>query len=177
MSFMKTMMSKWTVLFCIVAVMFALNASYVSADTNGTELQVVKAETLEVQLGEEWTGVQFQLMTDAGIYPEKISVDDDGILRLELGGSSKYTLSCLNSATAVSEETEKNDEVKCSGKSNKSEETEQKNALQNTKTVAGIPIMHIVLFAGGMLIAVTILLILHQVTQGKDGEEDDEEDC
>ena len=34
--------------------------------TNGTELEVVQAQQLEIQLGQAWTGVEFQLRTDAG---------------------------------------------------------------------------------------------------------------
>ena len=67
------------------------------ADTDGTEIQVVQPEQLEIQLGPAWTGVEFQLQTDAGLYPEPISVGEDGILRLEIGGSSRYVLSCLSS--------------------------------------------------------------------------------
>lgn len=37
--------------------------------TNGDELQVMKAEQLEIQLGADWAGVEFQLKTDAGVYP------------------------------------------------------------------------------------------------------------
>ena len=73
----------------------------VYADTDGTELQVTEASTLEIQLGADWVGVEFQLKTDVGMYPDTISVGDDGVLRLEIGGSSTYTLSCLNSSVAV----------------------------------------------------------------------------
>ena len=38
-------------------------------DTDGTELQVAQPVILEVQLGTQWAGVEFQLKTDAGLYP------------------------------------------------------------------------------------------------------------
>lgn len=38
-------------------------------DTDGTELQVAQPVILEVQLGPQWAGVEFQLKTDAGLYP------------------------------------------------------------------------------------------------------------
>ena len=38
-------------------------------DTDGTELQVAQPVILEVQLGPQWVGVEFQLKTDAGLYP------------------------------------------------------------------------------------------------------------
>lgn len=33
--------------------------------TDGSELQVAQPEQLEIQLGAEWAGVEFQLKTDA----------------------------------------------------------------------------------------------------------------
>ena len=61
--------------------------------TSGDELQVVQAQKLEIQLGTEWSGTKFKLKTDAGLYPDEIVVGEDGFLRLEIGGSSFYTLS------------------------------------------------------------------------------------
>ena len=66
--------------------------------TDGTELQVAQPEQLEIQLGAEWAGVEFQMKTDAGLYPGTIPVSQDGVLRLEIGGSKSYVLTCLNSA-------------------------------------------------------------------------------
>lgn len=71
MNSMRRIKNKGISFLCIIFLMFTLNVTYAFADTDGTELQVIKAETLEVQLGEEWAGVQFQLMTDAGILPRK----------------------------------------------------------------------------------------------------------
>ena len=67
----------------------------VSADTDGTELNLLEPSKLEIQLGNDWSGVQFQLKTDVGVYPEEIEVGEDGVLRLEIGGSSTYVLTCL----------------------------------------------------------------------------------
>lgn len=72
-------------------------------DTDGTELQVAQPVMLEVQLGTQWAGVEFQLKTDAGLYPGTISVGQDGILRMELGNSGSYILSCMNSTVTVPE--------------------------------------------------------------------------
>ena len=73
----------------------------VKADTDGTELNVLAPSKLEIQLGQDWSGVQFQLKTDVGLYPEEITVGEDGVLRLEIGGSSTYILTCLNSEVAA----------------------------------------------------------------------------
>ena len=63
--------------------------------TDGTEIQVMEAEQLELQLGKEWAGTEFQLKTDAGLYPGTITVGEDGVLRTELGGSTRYILTCM----------------------------------------------------------------------------------
>lgn len=69
--------------------------------TNGTELEVVQAQQLEIQLGQAWSGVEFQLRTDAGKYPDAIPVGEDGVLRVEIGGSENYLLTCLASQVEV----------------------------------------------------------------------------
>ena len=66
------------------------------ADTDGSEIQVVSPSYLEVQLGPAFAGTEFQFRTDTGIYPGLIQVGEDGVLRLEIGGSSHYILSCVS---------------------------------------------------------------------------------
>ena len=55
--------------------------------TTGDELQLMEAQKLEIQLGTDWAGVEFQLKTDAGLYPGTVKVGQDGVLRMEIGGS------------------------------------------------------------------------------------------
>lgn len=74
--------------------------------TEGSEMQVLQAEQLEIQLGTDWAGVEFELKTDAGMYPGTIPVGEDGVLRLEIGGSSSYILTCLNSEVSVPDPTQ-----------------------------------------------------------------------
>lgn len=64
-------------------------------------IDVIQPEQLVIQLGPQWAGVEFQMKTDYGLYPGSIPVDSDGVLRLEIGGSSQYLLSCLNSGTPI----------------------------------------------------------------------------
>ena len=71
------------------------NGISVSAENQGTEIQVMEAEQLEMQLGKEWAGKEFQLKTDADLYPGTITVGEDGVLRTELGGSTRYILTCM----------------------------------------------------------------------------------
>ena len=53
---------------------FPIPASAVSQGTDGTELQVIKPQNLQIHLGEEWAGIGFELTTDAGKYPGVIPV-------------------------------------------------------------------------------------------------------
>lgn len=79
--------------------LFALAVPAFARDyTDGSELQIATPEQLEIQLGPEWARVEFRLKTDSGMYPGTIPVGDDGVLRLEIGGSSSYQLSCIGSA-------------------------------------------------------------------------------
>ena len=79
-----------------------LSTGVAYADTDGTEMQVMEPSQLEVQLGPEWAGVEFELRTDAGVYPGTIAVDEGGILSLEIGTLDRvFVLSCLNSSVAV----------------------------------------------------------------------------
>lgn len=64
--------------------------------TDGTEMNVYEAEQLEINLGAEWAGKEFRLETDAGIYPNSLKADENGVLRTELGGSTSYILTAVN---------------------------------------------------------------------------------
>lgn len=155
---------------CILC--FPVSASAASQGTEGTELDVVQPESLVIQLGESWAGVEFELKTDTGMYPAPVVVGEDGILRLEIGGSSSYILNCLNSdvTARVPDETQEADEsipteetVSATTSVESTVPTEskgeiiisnEKDAGQNT----GIPTAHIVLFVVGLIVAVGALV-------------------
>lgn len=143
--------------------------------TTGDELQLMEAQKLEIQLGADWAGVEFQLKTDAGLYPGTIVVGQDGVLKTEIGGSSTYILTCLNSAVEVPEPTQDSATTEKPDTENQSgtEETEEGGA-----TVAGIPVLHIVLFGGGMVVAVGALIAMHVVKKRRENDDayDDDED-
>lgn len=142
--------------------------------TDGTELQVAQPEQLEIQLGSEWAGVEFQMKTDAGLYPGTIPVGQDGVLRLEIGGSKSYVLTCLNSATKVPSPTQ----APATTESQPEKQTEGISAEESSATVAGIPILHLCLFVGGMVLAVGGLITMYVVKRRRedDYEYDDDED-
>ena len=139
--------------------------------TNGDELQLMEAQKLEIQLGTDWAGVEFQLKTDAGLYPGTVNVGQDGVLRMEIGGSKSYILTCMKSAVKVPEPatTETDTENTTSGTD---------SAEEVSATVAGIPVLHIVLFAGGMVVAVGVLIAMHVVKRRRESEPayDDDDD-
>ena len=96
------------------------NHYYVSASdkqgTEGTELNAYEAEELEIYLGPDWSGKEFKLETDAGIYPNAVAVDEKGLLKLEIGGSKSYKLTLMDDGKA-SEEKEETDKELSDGKS------------------------------------------------------------
>ena len=142
-------------------------------DTDGTELQVAQPVILEVQLGPQWAGVEFQLKTDAGLYPGTIAVGQDGILRTELGNSGSYVLSCLTLNAAVP----------APGDIPSPDVTQQEQD-SGRPTVSGIPVMHISLFGGGLLLAAGSLVAMRFIRNRRPTErspydpddEDDDED-
>ena len=139
--------------------------------TEGDELQVAEPSQLEIQLGPEWSGIEFSLRTDAGIYPNYIPVGNDGVLRLEIGGSSTYILSCLQTGTVRTEEEQMYD-------GEASETVGQKSETE--ANFRGIPIKHIVFFVIGILLAGGILVGFKifgnkNVSYVEDEDEEDEE--
>lgn len=140
--------------------------------TDGTEFQVAQPEQLEIQLGSEWAGVEFQMKTDAGLYPGTISVGQDGVLRLEIGGSKSYVLTCMNSATKTPSPTQ----APATTESQPEEKTEGSLAEEKDATVAGIPVLHLCLFVGGMILAVGGLITMYVVKKQREDEGDYEYD-
>ena len=173
---------------------FPVPASAASQGTDGTELEVIQPQNLEIQLGESWAGVEFELKTDAGMYPGVITVGEDGILRLEIGGSENYILSCLNSTveiplpgeTAPAEEatepaSDSSEETDTTTETEDAETTPSESVPEDTQegTLGGIPVTHIALFGGGLIVAIGALvgINIYQKRTGKSAgsEEDDDE--
>lgn len=166
---MRNNIVKGILLVLSLVCIFSFPVSPIYADTDGTELQVVKPEQLEIQLGVEWSGVEFELKTDAGLYPGKIPVGQDGVLRLEIGGSQSYILTCMNSSVKSPVPTQVPATIASS------EENAKENSSKDS-TVAGIPIMHLCLFAGGMVLAVGGLIVMHVLKKRREDNSDYEYD-
>ena len=161
---------------------FPVPASAASQGTDGTELEVIQPQNLEIQLGESWAGVEFELKTDAGMYPGVIIVGEDGVLRLEIGGSENYILSCLNSSSDIpstGDELQQEEESEAPTESEEGtvpvestpEDSEEGNQVQ-------IPVKHMVMFGGGLVLALVALAGIHfgqskRAAANRDDEDDD----
>lgn len=156
-------------LMCILT--FPIGVSAASQGTNGDEMQVATPEKLEIHLGQEWAGVTFELTTDYGKYPDPIPVGEDGVLRLEIGGSSSYVLSCLSSEAeapapgetapsenAPSESAPAEDATVSKDELEDIEDVTPTEPTEEDGKVAGIPVSHIIMFGGGLLVAVGALI-------------------
>ena len=186
---------KWKLIKCLALIVslaylicFPVEVTYaLDQGTDGTELQVMQPSQLEVQLGEEWAGALFELETDVGMYPNAIPVGEDGTLRLEIGGSSKYILRLSEvpqSGVTSTDETEPADTNSVTAPEPTAEPTQAENMTEASvpvptepaqNTLAGIPLKHIVFFGGGLVIAV-IALILMRRSQRNNPYYDDEDD-
>lgn len=91
----------------VLALALSLAMSTVAfADTDGSEPKITQQpDQLVLQLGARWAGVEFELRTDAGVFPMPVVVDESGVLRMDLGGSTTYTLSCMNSTVPIPDPT------------------------------------------------------------------------
>ncbi|MGN0425428.1 MAG: hypothetical protein ACI4FY_08940 [Acetatifactor sp.] len=180
----------WLMSVILMLVMLLPQTVYAAEGTEGTEMQVLQPQQLEIQLGSDWAGVEFQLKTDAGLYPGTILVGEDGVLRLEIGGSSTYTLTCLNSSTPepevvqapATEEADSKDitsdapETELERDAEQSEDIEKSTTEDEPNTIAGIPVLHIALFGGGLLIAVAALIGMRFASRRHAIDADYEED-
>ncbi len=138
--------------------------------TNGDELNVAAAQKLEIQLGTDWSGKKFQLRTDVGLYPGDIIVDNDGVLRLEIGGSKSYILSCVGLGKTSKDENINDD--------NQSDEKSGEEAAEQGKQPTdnrNIPVKHIVIFIAGIIIMAGILIAIRFMGQSQNNAGKDEE--
>ena len=129
------------------------------ADTDGTEPKITQQpDQLVLQLGTRWAGVEFELRTDAGVFPAPIVVDETGVLTMDLGGSTTYTLSCINSTVPIPDPS-----VEQPPDTQQSSEEVQQPQEQNTATEpnSGIPIVPLVVFLVGLACGGGGLVALH----------------
>ena len=95
------------------------------------------------------------------------------MLRLEIGGSSQYILTCINSSTSIPEP----EDTANSTDQTQAPATTEQTPESNEKAASSIPTLHIILFAGGMVIAIGTLIVMQVLKKKRENEApDDEED-
>lgn len=177
-------------LICLLS--FPVQASAASQGTEGTEQGIVKAEKLEIFLGEAWAGVEFQLRTDAGKYPDPIPVGENGVLSLEIGGSEHYFLTCQATQTEApvpEDESVSGNETLAEGETLESTEETAEDSVETTDATTeateviveqipddGIPTSTVVIFAVGLLLAIAALVLLHMHQKRNSAQECDADD-
>jgi hypothetical protein len=167
------------------------------ADTDGSEIQITdQPDQLILQLGPEWAGVEFELMTDMGLFPISVIVDHSGILRMDLGGSKVYVLSCIASPVTVPKPLQSEEPITAASQSSqvlstelfsephitefRPEDAEPELTTETTEqTVFGIPMLHLILFIVGTAIAtgglVTLKLLKYRKEDSKYDDDDDDD--
>lgn len=150
------------------------------ADTDGTEPQITQQpDQLVLQLGARWAGVQFELRTDAGIFPAPIAVDENGVLTMDLGGSTTYTLSCINSTVPIPDPVQ--DTSPAPQQAAEDGQVLISDPSQQTNPSAGIPSGTLVIFLLGLACAAGGLIAIYLSKQRRhpvyeEWDEEDEED-
>lgn len=144
------------------------------ADTDGTELQVLEPQKLEIQLGQSWSGVEFTLKTDAGMYPNTIAVDETGVLELEIGGSKNYVISCLQSSIDIPDPDNSTPATLMTLTREKQNDTTATN--NETEKFEQIPTVQIIFLAVGIILAIGVLIFIHIASKRQDSEEEEEDE-
>ena len=153
----------------LASLVLFISTTRASADTTGNEIQIAgQPDKLILQLGLRWAGVEFELRTDAGIFPVPVIVDQSGVLMMDLGGSKTYTLSCVSSSVPVP-----GPEPAESGAYT------IPNVESSEKNTSGISAVHLFIFVAGLAAAAGGLFAmwyLRHMREAYDYGYDDEED-
>ena len=153
------------------------------ADTNGSELKITaQPDRLVLQLGSGWAGAEFELKLDAGVFPVPVTVNESGILSMDLGGSKTYTLRLI-SIPALDEDIIQSNPAQDSSDSLPQDtdalpgEQPADNEPRITQTPVGsIPTLHLVIFIGGSLAAIGGLIVIKISKRRRESYYDDEYD-
>lgn len=156
-----------TALLLAFALMLALSPAALADTDKNTPRITQQPDQLVLQLGVRWAGVEFELRTDAGRFPVPVVVNESGVLTMDLGGSTTYTLSCMESSVPVpSPEPEQEAEP-------------QPEAPPETEETSGPSAAHVLLVLAVLLLVIVILAALffakRQQQAPYDSWEDEEE--
>ena len=146
------------------------------ADTDGTEPKITQQpDQLVLQLGTRWAGVEFELRTDAGVFPAPIVVDETGVLTMDLGGSTTYTLSCINSTVPIPDPPSEQapDSQQQSESSGQVQEPQEQEPTGESGD-SGVSIVPMVVFFVGLACGIGGLVALYFAKQRRQQEDYDE---
>ena len=171
--------SRFSIMLVLALVLSLAMSTVAFADTDGTEPKITQQpDQLVLQLGARWAGVEFELRTDAGIFPMPVVVDESGVLRMDLGGSTTYTLSCLNSTVPIPDPTTTPEPGGQTQPGPTAPEQNEPVPSEPLPQKASLPLPAIVFFVG-LAVAVAGLAALHISKKWREtayDEWDDDED-
>ncbi len=116
--------------------------------------------TLEIDLGADNAGAEFYFKTDVGVMPGTLKADTNGVITVELGGSSRYILTYA-AASAGMPSTAEPEETTAGGSETPSEtETEEPAQTQEAEPESGKkpPVRDMIIFFGGLVLCGGFLL-------------------
>lgn len=132
--------------------------------------------TVEINLGADNAGAEFYFKTDAGIMPGTLTADENGVVSVELGDSSRYILTYAGASSAMPQ-SETADETEPESGS----ETEETTVIASepaSEETGKIPVKELCIFLAG-LVLIGGFLIFSKVSdrrkRKKTLEEDDAE--
>lgn len=135
------------VLFCFALPVFAEDLP--NQGVEGDVIQVLEPEKLEIHLGKEFANQGFKLKLDYGEFPNTVYADENGVLQLEVGGSSEYIITRVDETKPNEPEVTGFSGVIADATANQTTSSQTDN---NNKIREGFPI--------GVIVAVSALLCL-----------------
>ena len=109
------------------------------------------------------------------MYPNAIPVDEAGVLKLEIGGSKSYVLSCLQSSIDIPVLPDNNTPatlMTLTRDKQNAAAAEEKDPKQSET----IPVTQIVFLAVGIVLAISTLVAIHITSKRHSLDDDDEDD-
>ena len=106
--------------------------------------------------------MEFELRTDAGVFPAPIIADETGVLTMDLGGSTTYTLSCtVPIPDPPAEQVPDTQQQPDSSAQQPSGQVQQPQEQVPAGEPAGVPIAPMVVFCVGLACGIGGLVALY----------------